>query len=495
MPTDKSSKPIRSPTAGFYLDGMLIPFNDQFDGLSFNDMLGGGVLVTGDAGVGKTTGILAPVALALLRTGASIVFTTVKPADGRYWTALAGLAGRPVRLVRVGEDRFNPIAHEQRRSDDGGGQVENIVSLLTLPMKRQRRDGSGGDPFWAGDAARAVRHLTTIYVLAGKPISYRLICDSLLNLPRSVREIRDPAWRARCPAYAALLAAEPLAVSVVDRADLDAAAEFLLRTAPTMPSRTRASTVATYCSATDPYIHGLIGQTINSDTDTWSPREVVDKPGQVVVFDAPMQRWGEIGSTVQRMFLTSLQREILRRSVTASTHAIVIFADEFQEFLDPEDDPAFMRTARDRRSCMVIATQCVSNIRAACGGAQDSRSAAEAILGLPSVKIFCATADPETLDYIGRVFTHTLQTRVSISTGEGGGSREGRRKRGDDGNTTISRDLMPDVPAHEIAGLARAPANGPYVEAFVSVSGRRWKSTGRPSIKVAFPQVRFSGGR
>ncbi len=479
------------PRPGFDLDQPMLSFNRRKDGLSVRDILGGGVLVMGDSGSGKTSGVLAHLVGSIHALGCSLVHVSVKPSDPAYWTALAQSWGRPVRRVAIGQDRFNPLAYEQFRSDAGGGLVEDITRLVTLPLRRQSgAGGSGVDGFWRADAERYVRHLVTIFVIAELPLSYRLIYETLQTLPTSEDEVGDPTWQERCPAFRALEAAQDRTLSTIEHADLETAAQFLLWTVPTTPDRTRASTVATISSALDPLIRGPIGEALCGAPDTWRPHECFSR-SPVLIFDAPLQVFGAVGATIQRIWLTAIQRAILRRSMDGASRPMVLIADEFQEFLDPEDDPAFMRTARDRMGCMVLATQCVGNIRAACSGGSDPRAAAEAILGLPAVKFFGATSDPETLRYAGEVFAKSWQARVSHGTSEreGGSASPGSASGGR--NANFSLDLHDDVPAIDLLRLARGgPATRWHTEAFCSVSGRTWQATGRPSIKVAFSQYR-----
>lgn len=484
-------KKAPAPHRGLDLDQALLHFNRRGDGLSVRDVLSGGVLVLGDSGSGKTSGVMSHLVAASHALGFSLVHVSVKPTDPDYWSALAGVYHRPVRRIRIGDDRFNPIAYEQFRTDPGGGLVEDLTRLVTLPLRRQGgAGGSGVDGFWRADAERYVRHVVTIFAIARVPISYRLIYETLQTLPASVEEIRDPAWQSRCPAFAALQQASRATLTSIESADLETAGRFLLSTVPTTPDRTRASTVATISSALDPLIRGPIGEALCGTPDTWQPHECFSR-SPVLVLDAPLQVFGAVGSTVQRIWMTSIQRAVLRRQITDEARPIVFIADEFQEFLDPEDDPAFMRTARNRLGCMVLATQCVGNIRAACSGGPDPRAAAEAILGLPAVKFFGSTSDPETLRYASEVFAKTWQARVShgvsqreSSAGQGGGS--GGR------NANFSLDLHEDVPAFELRRLARGgPLSNYQAEAFCSVSGRVWTSTKRPSIKVAFGQHRI----
>lgn len=485
-------RPRRSQAPPDFLDRSLVTFNRLNDRLSWRDVMGGGVSIIADSGSGKSSGVIFPLVRSIHAKRASVVHITVKPDDTDKYRRLAEESGRSDVHVFSIDGRFNPLAYEQSTSTRGHGLIENLTQLALLPLRRQQRHGGSGDAFWKSDAERYVRHLVTIFTLAGTPLSFRLLNECLLNLPEEPEDINSQSWRDSCPAFAALSAAERMPLTAAQRGDLENAAEFLLRTAPSMPSRTRASTVATITSALDPFVRGEVGQIINAGTSTWTPDEILTRPG-VVILDLPIQTWGEVGATVQRLLLSSIQRAILRRDMSTARHPVALVLDEYQEFLDPKDDPAFMRTARDRRAFCIVATQCVGNIRDACGEARDPQAAAEAILGLPSVKFFGATTDPATLKYASEVFTHTLQPRISFGNSQStGGAKQPGAGNGSGRNTNISRDLQPDVPHHEFVRLRRGgPGNAWQVEVFCSVSGRIWRATRRPSLKVTFGQVRL----
>lgn len=483
--TFKRPAPATRMADGFDLDSALLRLSGV-DALSWRELLGGGALVMGDSGSGKTSGPVTSLGVAAYRANASVVHNTVKPTDCAMWAGLARCAGRGVVSYVIGRDTFNPLAFEQSRGD-GTRRIETLTQLVLLPLRRQSR-GGGGDPFWQADGARYVRHLVTMFVIAGVPLSYKRIADSLNSLPTSVEETRDPEWRRRCPAFGAAQRASELLLSPRDRADLEDAVGWLLHQCPATPERTRASTVATVVSALDPLLRGEIGATLNSDADTWTPASIVAQPG-VLVLDCPLQVWGETGAIVQRMLISAIQRETLRRQINTTTKPLVLILDEYQEILDAEDDPSFIRTARDRLGCCVLATQGIGGIRAACGHARDPRAAAESILGLPGVKLFAATTDPETLQYASAVFANTPQTRVSFGTSTPGADKNGRER--SSRNSNVTRELQPEVPPFELTRLKRGgPEHDHLVEAFCSVSGRVWRGNNRTSIKVAFRQRR-----
>jgi len=416
--------------------------------------------------------------------GASVIVTSVKPTDSRDAELWAAEAGRDVRLFKLGVDRLNPLAHEQRRSAGRGDLIERLTDMILLPLRRQQQGGTSSDPYWYSSGAQLVRNLSVIFVLGKVMLSYKLVYDTLLSLPQDEDDIHDPEWQESCPAFAALQAAIARTdLSEWEQSDLDGAARFFLTTIPRMPSRTLMSSVSTLTSSLDPFVRGVIGATLNGDRDTWTPEEVVNTP-TVFIMDMPMQTNGPAAATVQRILLSTLQESVLRR--TGSMHPVVFMCDEYANYVAPED-AAFMRTARDRVSFMCVAIQSISSLEQALSQARDPKAAAVAILSLPSVRIMCACNDVDTNQHMSRALAQTLQPKVSFGNQEKHG-----RKENDHGGRSASytRDFAPDTPEITFLEMKTGSKRCNYeVEAIVSVAGRLW-SNSKPSLKVTFYQRR-----
>ena len=477
------------------LDMDLIRFNRQ-DSVTYRDALSGGISVIGSSGSGKSSSVCALLVSNALRHGCSVVVSTIKPQDPEYWAGVARSVGCPnIRVFRPGVDRFNPILYEQQSSSNPAMLAEDLTQQVLLPLRHQRVTGGGSDPFWISASEQHTRRAMSLYLIAGVPTSYRLINDTMLTLPRSREDVTSPDWQRRCPIFPCLIEAQRNAESPAERIEIERSADFLLSTVPSTPDNTLGSMIATLTGPLDPFVGGLIGETLNAETHTWTPDEVIDRPGLFMV-DTPIQSWGQTGATLQRIVFTAIQRAITRRAAGSMPRPVMLMMDEAQEFLDPDSDPAFMRTARDRLAFVVLATQCVDNIRMACSSARDPNAAAKAILALPSVQFFCQTADPETRRHASEVFGRTRQARVSMSTTDpqraSGGDpkspgREPSRTRG----ANVSFDYMDDVAGIQLATLKRGgPTNGWKVEALVAGPNPPWKSSGRPSLLVSLPQYR-----
>lgn len=431
----------------------------------------------GDSGSGKSSAILYEAGVTSLRAGASVIYTTVKPNDAANAVMDAKSEGRVPRAFTVGADTFNPLGYAQAC----GADIESLVQLATLPMRRASY-GRGADRFWEQNATRYVRSVIGVLSLAQTSISYLRISEALVDLPHTPEAAHDPNWQQNSVLYKAIQTADHLCREPRDRRDLERFARQVLVEAPMEADKTRSSTISTYVASVDPLLTGGIGETLNAETDTWDPRQVVDRPG-VLVLDAPVQRDDETGRTVQRIIVSSIQKAVLRSG--ASSHPIVFICDEYPSLVDPVDDPAFMRTARDRGGFMVTAAQTVSAMVTACGATTEPRAAAHELLGLPALKIFACQTDPETLRFISDVFSETYQNRVSL--GESKSDQPGRPRA--NRSVNISSERAPEVMPADIASLRRGgPENKYAVDAFVSLSGRVWSSSGRRSLKARFTQ-------
>ncbi|MCB9838995.1 MAG: TraM recognition domain-containing protein [Phycisphaeraceae bacterium] len=426
-----------------------------------------------------------------MRIGASVVLTSFKPDDSERFLRQAASAGRQddVRVLRVGGFAFNPLAFEQERCQTAGGRLESLVSLITLPLERQRRFGAGGDPHWKVAAADLVRSLCVIYAAAGVKLSFRLIHETITSLPMCEDDVHDPFWQSRCPAYAAIQQANRSELPDTEAQQLDMAARHILQTVPATPQKTMMSIVQTLSSSLSPLLYGELGEIINADQDTWSPLSVVES-SEVTVIDIPVQGWGPSGAVLQRMILTATQREIIRRRPDQITPPMIVLScDEFPGICDPEDDLKFLVTCRDRAACMILGIQSLSSLRLALHDATGAR-AAEAVMGAPGIKLFGASSDPDTLDAASRVFSVVPTPRISFgSNSQDGPVGDGHRPRKPGHSFNYSSSMDPDITGRDLLCLKTGGEHNHFIcEFYCSVTGRTWKSSGKSSLKVGIRQ-------
>lgn len=491
MPIRRSNKKPRNPEAeGFGLDRDVLRFNRKDDAVRLSD-LAGSSLIIGDSGSGKTTGPFYTLAASLMGLGCGLLATAVKQEDAERVRRLASRSGRrDVRVFTLGVDTFNPLLHEQVHGARFGGHTERLVELAMEPLRRE--GNSRADPLWTDLSGQLIRACVILFTAAEFALSFRLLNEAIHSIPRDHGEARDPGWQDRSPLFRAARSIDLDELGEQAADDVRQALECLFVEFPGMPEKTLGSVITTATSGFGPLLYGEVGRAVNADTNTIDPLTVTRDSG-VVILDCPVLLHGEAAATVQRLFVTSAQQELLRRRVTPETPLAIILIDEFPSFGDAERDGRFMSVCRSSRASMVLVAQDVGGVRRTARGARNPKAVSDTVLGLPVCKIFASTSDPETHRYAEAVFTQTPQTKVSHGLSRDEGGRPTGKNQPAPGkasqNASFTRELRVDTAAHELRSLKRGgPENGFRMEAIIGVGGRTW-SNGRPSLRVTFDQI------
>lgn len=459
----------------------------KHDYLTAGDFMTGAVAL-GDPGSGKSSFQILCSA-GLLRAGMSVVFFTVKPRDAKRYEDLARWCKRDdITIYRPLAMPFNPLEDLRRRSAGRLGATEQMTAMVMDTVRRLHQGGSSDGRFWESLSADAAHALITLAQLADTPISFAWLAESMRTLPRSSAEAADPAWQASNPACQAIVLAKQRSLTPADRADLDRAARYVLAEAPRTPSRQMASINSTLTAGLSQLIRGEIGHAVNQTIGLWSPEHVVTRLG-VLILDCSVHEFGEMGRVMQRLIKSTLVDVIATRNLAQAAHPVVLVQDEIHELIDPRTDPKLMRTLRENRGAVLGATQVVSNMVTACEEARDPHAAATALLGLPGIKAFCSSTDPETLRFAEAVLGATPHTKISVGRSDRSGSGESTRA-ASDRSSNFTTQTESDVPAYQISQLKRGgPANRNVVETFVTCGGRVFRSSGKSSLKLAFKQI------
>lgn len=473
------------------LDRHVLTFNPRSRcGLSLRDVLAG-VLVLGDTGSAKTTAVLYPLILALMALSSGLLITAAKPDDATKSIRLAKLANRSdVTVFRLGDAGFNPLLHEQQTGSGFPGFIERLVDLSMSPLRQQAIGGSS-DPFWLSQSVNVCRSILTLLVHAGVDLSFRLVNEAIMSLPESQDDADDARWRARSPLIRAIQLIASRSLPPMIERDVEQAARHLLVDFPSMPANTRGSIQASATTAFGPLLTGEIGRTLNAEVNTWVP-EIVSERNGITIMDCSVLAYGSAAAMVQRFAVDALQNVIKRRVVGPLTRPTFSIIDEYAILGDAEKDAKFMAVSRSQLAGTILAAQNIGGLHATSHAARDPRAAGEMIVATPAVKIFTASSCPHTMQHASRVFTQVEQVRASFgsSRDESGGVAPKQSGSRQNQNLNISRDFQDDVRAIDLLSLKRGGIENKFrAEALVGVSGRIWKSSGRPSIKVSLPQV------
>lgn len=483
----------RSPRTAWdlNLDQPVMVFNRRTRcGLDLRDLLTS-VAVLGDTGSAKTTSVLRPLALSLMTMSCGLLLTSVKPDDAAKAARLAGLASRSdVRVFRLGHTRFNPLLHEQQSGSQSAGHIERLVDLAMAPL-RQQQARHNSDPFWISQSVNVCRSILTLLVHSDINLSFRLINQTIMSLPETSTDADDARWRARSPLIQAIQVLASRSLSPRIERDAEQAARHLLVDFPAMPANTRGSIQASATTAFGPLLTGEVSQTLNAETNTWVPELVSERNG-ITIMDCSVLAFGTAAAMVQRLAVDALQNAISRRDVGPTTRPTFMLIDEYASIGDAERDAKFMAVSRSQLAGTIIAAQNVGGLKLTAQAARDPQAAAEMLMATPAVKIFAASSDPETVRFASRLFAQTEQIRASFGSGrdESGGVSPKHAGARQNQSINISRDFQDDVRAIDLLSLKRGgPQNKYRAEALIAVSGRIWRSSGRPSIKVSLPQV------
>jgi type IV secretory pathway TraG/TraD family ATPase VirD4 len=439
-----------------------------------------GTAVFGATGSGKSSGVGANLALAMLRSGFSFFVTTTKPTDVSEWQNLAKRAGREADLVIVGPDaphRLNVLDYAFRAPGHLAANADNLTGLIMrLVSVRDRNRGQPSEPFWTDSARVAATSTIELLTSAGEVISFPNIIKVLGSLPDSPEQARDAAWQKESFANATIdKAVARKNLTAAQSNDLGVALEWALSGWPRIYERTRSGIRSTLDSLIFPWTRSPLATLFGSDT-TFTPESCFER-GSIVLLALDVKTYLESGQLSQILLKTIWQQALERRDTAKFPRPVCLWMDEFQNFIS-DYDPLFQATARSSRAATVCMTQNFPSLVARFPG-PTGRSEAQALLGNYVTKVFCSNDDSETNELASKMIgdAWTKQSNVTASLGDHGSmsaaTSDSRRRR-----------LEPSA----FVQLGKGGGSDRMVEAYVFRSGKPFKATGMNHVKVAFSQ-------
>lgn len=512
-PSDAASRALSSELPPFDLDQPLLSLSPQ-DVFTIRDACEG-VHIFGSIGSGKTSGSGAVLARAYLASGFGGLVLCSKPEERRLWEGYAHETGRSASLVIVepGKNgqippwRFNFLDYEIRRGD-GGGQTENLITLLTrvVELVEGKRSQAGGEPFWMRAAQEMMRNAVDLLSVAQGTVTlldiFRLITDApktapAFMLPPSLQMPADDplledqrqaaiqtfyAQREQNFCWQLLNLAEAREKNPQQTHDFNMATRYWLHHFPEMDSRTRSGVIATFTSAADLLSHGLLHQLLGTDTNLVP--EAAYKDGAVIILDISIQQYQEVGRILQGIWKLMFQRAVLRRDAVQHPRPVFLWADEAQNFVSSYDFE-YQAVARSARACTVYLSQNISNYYSVLGA--QGRDETHALLGNFQTKIFHANADHATnqfaADSIAQAWTVAYNFNSSMQSGQAQGGQPSQT--GGGGSQVMQYKVLPAAFTTLRKG---GPQNGLIVEGIVFQGGRIWRATGDTYLKAMFKQ-------
>lgn len=468
-----------------------------------------GLVILGGTGVGKSRSSGELVAKRLLTAGDGGVVLAAKPDDLRMWANdYFRRTGRDPRddLVVVGPQRPHPesiwpgemlgprkvfsfnVLDEYER---GGRIASNLAHVLTTVLARGDGRVSHSDEYWQNTLHQLL--CCTIDLVAkatlaaeGQP---RLTLEDLLAVVQSAAmapsDLRSRRFRGgQCFHMLELVERHRQNLSDADFREVQRDIVYWLSEFPNIAEKTRSIIVSTLTSRADQWLRWPLREMLFSQSDheasplrCFEPDPITGRP-KVIVLDAPVKLYKEVGRDAQILYKLIWQREAERRArrlLEQDGRAVsaFIWADEAHEIIT-RTDATFQSAARSAKVATVFLTQNLPGIVSAVG-----ESGAFALLGSLQTKIFHANGDASTNEWAQRLFgegehsEHSLNVPYQGSGALSGSFRIGRR---------------PEVPSLRFTMLQKA-GSGRRAEAIFFHPGMRWGFPYSNHVLTAFPPV------
>lgn len=397
------------------LDAPLLWLNEQGDALYARDFFEG-IFACGATGSGKSSGVGAACARAMLAAGWGGLVHCAKADEAARWIGYLQECGRSGDLIHMRPGNgwhFNFIEHELRRPNGMGAEVLNLVQLIMMMVEAMRvaqgqpAQGEGG--FW--DAAQRELLMNAIEPLVSATGRFRLdeLMRFITSAPNCPSDMQDEGWRARSFCFWALTQAHDAPLGPpLSAASLQATADYWFGNYAHMDSKTRSNILATLTSTIAPFLRGALNETFCTDT-TVVPE--LAHEGAVILVDWPIKTTGVAGALAGQIMKYCWQRATEARRVGAQTRPSFIFVDEAQLFMS-RYDPEFQSTARSSLAATVYLTQNLPNYYALQPG-RDPKSATDGLLGNFQTKVFHANGDPTTNNYASDLVGKGLHRRAN----------------------------------------------------------------------------------
>lgn len=313
-----------------------------------------GCHVWGSTGSGKTTGSMATLIRAMLATGFGGIFFTAKPSDAATYEKYCAETGRSPDVIKFGPEHdltYNFLHDELHRSDGRGQHIENIAGLLFAVLEACKSSSSGEGreegSYWQRATEQLVRNALELLVLAYDRISIAEIYRLVNSAPQSLEQVRSKSWQQSSHCLQALAAASKKGKSPRQAADYALIADYFLQEFPALSSRSRSVIISTLTSMLDVLQRGVVRDLISTPKSTMSPEWVKD--GAVIIVEADIKTYSEVGRLLQVAIKYCFQRIRERCDVVANPRPVFMVADE-AHLLTVSSDQVFQTTARSSKT-------------------------------------------------------------------------------------------------------------------------------------------------
>lgn len=484
--------PVATRKEGQWGLGRVLFWLSKHDPITIGDMCMG-CQIWGSTGSGKSTGSMAAICRAFLSKAAMFggVFFTVKPDDRQVYERYIREAGREKDLLVYGPGHghtFNFIMSELRA---GGKFIENLTSLLTTVVELGERQSPGGggrgeDFYWKRMLRQLCRNSIQLLVMAKGTFTVSDLYKVVISAPLSLDQVISKGWQSTSFCFECLMLADARQKTPQERHDYELLVSFFTNEWATLASRTRSIVLSSFSTTIDILNRGEARDLLSSPTPTIDPAMVQE--GKLIIVDAPIMVHNELGQYLQIILKYCLQRAQNRRDVSKNPRPVFLVCDE-SHLLTVSADQVFQTTARSTRTCVVYATQSISNYLSVFG--EKAEPEVHSLLGNLQLQIFHQQTDIRTNQYASELIGKSRQILCHANNsyqGEDGyplfGGLSEPHQTSAGMNEVIDFELQPS----HFTSLAKGGPPHWKVGAVVYHGGRQFRSNGRTWLPVQFDQ-------
>ncbi len=381
------------PTTG--LDERLFDWT-QRDPFTKRDLLNGGVCIIGRSGSGKTSSSGKELGEAVIRSKRSGgLILAAKPEDLPWWQAEFARAGRADDLLVFSPSsnlRFNFLGYVLQM----GGHTRDVTRFIsTIGESLRSSDTKGGEnaDFFEREQDRMIYNAAEVVKQATGTVSAPAIQKFIMTAAIVPSALASPEWQSgycnQC-----LRAAFSKEKTPIESHDYHLAADYWLAEFPSMAEKTRSSIMVGVMGILHVFNTGEVRELVSTTTNT-SPDDLL--AGKWVIVDMSLSEWGDMGCLVAAGWKYLVQRRVLRRNATDDDNIVVIWADEYDQFVT-SFDAQYLAQCRSHRGCMVVLTQSLHSFYMSLKGPVGKHQT-DALLANFATKIFHALGDVQTAEW------------------------------------------------------------------------------------------------
>lgn len=451
-----------------------------------------GIQAWGATGSGKTAGLMATTIKSYMHHGFGICCLTVKPEDAQAYLAYAKDAGRLDDVILLGPSHPATFNFMKEVAQGGAGMVGNLTALITaisgMALGGGEHSDREGGSFWIKMDQRLITACAQLLVLAGEPVTTINLERLVTSMPTSREQVGDPVWAGRSYLHCCLQMAEARIVSPDDREDVQRLADYFLLSMAELSEKTR-STVQTSVTSTLDLFNGRVARRLLSSSEPTFEMSMLQE-GKILLVDMPCMVHGSVARLIQMVLKFCFQLSQNRRDVNLNPRPAALVLDESQVLVDLEHDAQFLCTARSTRTCVVYATQSLSNYLSESGGPQ-IEPRVHAMISNLQCQVFCQSTDTKTVEYcqnlLGKRKTLFMNVNTQsqndqwVASALGLGNPAGT-------NAGFSEHVDHLVQADDLHNLAKGGPPDWIIEALIYQGGKTFASTGKPYLPVRFHQ-------